>query len=70
MQAESHLQVRLLLIIFEEAEEANLSANYTYYAIGKPTFEKIKQFGYKAEMANEQTIDGLLNIIKESRNHK
>ncbi|AYU55433.1 uroporphyrinogen-III synthase [Staphylococcus debuckii] len=55
---------------FEEAEEANLSANYTYYAIGKPTFEKIKQFGYKAEMANEQTIDGLLNIIKESRNHK
>lgn len=55
---------------FKEAKNLNLDSNYNYYAIGKPTFEKIAEYGYTAKIAEEQTIDGLLNIIKESRNRK
>lgn len=55
---------------FKEAENLNLDSNYNYYAIGRPTFEKIEEYGYTAKIAEEQTIDGLLKIIKESRNRK
>lgn len=55
---------------FNTLKQKHLKLSFSCYAIGQPTYDTIHKYGYDAYIAKIQTIDGLINTIKESRNHK
>lgn len=50
-------------------EEANLPNFYAYYAIGRQTANTIRYYGYEPKIADNQTLESLINKIIESRNY-
>lgn len=55
---------------FKALRRYQVQAAFDCYAIGQPTYDTIRKNGYDAVIAQKQTIDGLINTIKESRNLK
>ena len=47
-------------------ESGEVPAFNNYFVIGQQTFEALKQFGIQATMADKQTLESLINIIRES----
>lgn len=55
---------------FNALKRYRIQPIFECYAIGQPTYETVRKNGYDAVIAQKQTIDGLINTIKESRNLK